>query len=54
MNRLPHLAASLLLLIPAPVLAFFAWAHFTDGIAVDASIPVPVYMIQQIAMPNVA
>jgi hypothetical protein len=54
MNRLFQLVGSVLLLLPALALGTSAWAHFADGVAVDAAIPVPVYMIQQIAMPKVA
>ena len=54
MNRLLQLVGSALLLLPALALGYAASAHFADGVAVDAAIPVPVYMIQQIAMPKVA
>ena len=54
MNRLLQLVESVLLLLPALALGTSAWAHFADGVAVDAAIPVPVFMIQQIAMPKVA
>jgi hypothetical protein len=54
MNRLRQLVESVLLLLPALALGYAAWAHFADGVAVDAAIPVPVFMIQQIAMPKVA
>lgn len=54
MNRLPQLAGSVLLLLPALALGTLARAHFSDGVAVDAAIPVPVFMIQEIAMPKVA
>jgi len=54
MIRLRQLVESVLLLAPALALGILAWAHFADGVAVDAAIPVPVFMIQQIAMPKVA
>lgn len=39
---------------PAIVLALFAWAHFLDGVAQDAAVPVPVYMVAQRALPPIA
>jgi hypothetical protein len=42
------------LLVPGVVLAVFAWSQFRDGVAVDSAIPVPVYMVAQIAMPKSA
>lgn len=42
------------LLIPAAVLAFFAYAHFRDGLAQDGAVPVPVYMVAQRPLPAVA
>ena len=54
MDALRRIAGSVLLSLPALALGFFATAHFSDGLAVDAAIPVPVYMIAQIAMPKAA
>jgi hypothetical protein len=46
--------ASVLWLLPVFALGYFALMHFFDGLAMDAAIPVPVYMIAQIAMPKIA
>ncbi len=42
------------LLIPGMALAVFGWAHFRDGLARDAAIPVPVYMVAEIPVPQKA
>ncbi len=54
MDALHRIVGSILLSLPALVLGFFAAAHFSDGLAVDAAIPVPVYMVAQITMPKAA
>jgi hypothetical protein len=54
MDALRRIAGSIFLSLPAWALGFFAAAHFSDGLATDAAIPVPVYMIAQIAMPKAA
>ncbi len=41
-------------LLPALALAAFAYFDFCDGLARDAAIPVPTYMIAQVAMPRAA
>ncbi len=40
--------------IPGVALALLALPHFEDGLARDAAIPVPIYMIRQIPMPAAA
>lgn len=40
-----------LLLLPAILLAVYGGARFSDGVAWDNSVPVPVYMVAQRAMP---
>ena len=54
MDASRRIVGSVLLSLPALALGFFAAAHFVDGLAVDAAIPVPVYMVAQIAMPKAA
>jgi len=54
MNTLRQVVTSVLLLLPALALGYFSWAHFVDGLVIDAAIPVPIYMVQQIAMPRAA
>jgi hypothetical protein len=41
-------------LLPALGLAIGAWPHFQNGLAREAAIPVPSYMVARIAMPKVA
>lgn len=43
-----------LLCLPAVALGYFGYVHFVDGIAVNAAVPVPVYMVAQIPMPKAA
>jgi len=54
MDALRRIGGASLLSLPALVLGFFAATHFFDGLATDAAIPVPVYMVAQIAMPKAA
>ena len=54
MDAFRRIAGSVLLSSPAFALGFFGAAHFYDGLAMDAAIPVPVYMVAQIAMPKAA
>ncbi len=54
MDALRRIVGSALLSLPALALGIFAAAHFSNGLALDAAIPVPVYMVAQIAMPKVA
>ena len=54
MNAVHRIVGNILLLIPALLLGFFAAAHFADGLATDAAVPIPTYMIAGIAMPKIA
>ena len=54
MNALRQSLTAALMLIPALVLCVYAIPHFMNGVAVDGAIPVPNYMIAQIAMPKPA
>ncbi|MGA7676570.1 MAG: hypothetical protein WCA78_16175 [Rhizomicrobium sp.] len=54
MNVFRQVATGILCLIPAIALGAFAVPHLLDGFAVDAAIPVPVYMIAQVPMPKAA
>jgi hypothetical protein len=54
MTLLRQSLTAALLLIPAIVLCAYAAPHFLNGVAVDGTIPVPNYMIAQIAMPKAA
>ena len=54
MDASRRIVGSVLLSLPGLVLGFFAAAHFVDGLAVDAAIQVPIYMVAQIAMPKAA
>ena len=54
MKRFVQAAGSILWLVPTVVLVLAAVPHFLDGLAVDAAIPVPVYMIAQVPMPKSA
>jgi len=47
-------AGAALALVPAVLLCSLAVPHLRDGAAQDAAVPVPVYMIAQVAMPKVA
>lgn len=38
----------------AGLLGYFGYVHFADGMALDAAVPVPVYMVAQVAMPKSA
>lgn len=40
--------------LPAAALGYFGYIHFADGVAADAAIPVPVYMVAQIQVPKAA
>jgi hypothetical protein len=53
-NALSTAAAGILLAAPALVLGIFGGVHFRDGLAVDAAVPVPVYMVAQISMSKAA
>ncbi len=54
MKRFVQAVGNILWLVPAVVLAFAAVPHFLDGLAVDAAIPAPVYMIAPGPMPKSA
>ena len=54
MNALRQSLTAALMLIPALMLGVYALPHFMDGVARDGAIPVPNYMIAQIAMPRAA
>lgn len=54
MHTLLRWFPSVLCFLPAAALAYLAFPHFLDGAALDAAIPVPNYMIAQIAMPKSA
>ena len=45
-------ALGVLLAVPAFVLGTSGFVHFRDGVAVDAAIPVPVYMVAQVPLPK--
>lgn len=47
-------ARGIVLAVPALLLGYFGAVHFLDGLAVDAAIPVPVYMVAQVPMPKPA
>jgi hypothetical protein len=46
--------ATVVLLLPGLCLAYFGYAHFTDGAAQDGAVPVPVAMVAQISLPKAA
>lgn len=53
-ERLIRIVTGALLLVPGILLAVFGFAQFRDGLARDAAIPVPVYMVAQIPIPKAA
>lgn len=53
-TTLTRIASGVVFLVVTVLLAFFGVQQFRDGLANNAAIPVPVYMVAQIKMPKVA
>jgi len=53
-ERLRRFSLIVVLVVPGIFLGIFGFVHFKDGLAVDAAVPVPVYMVAQISVPKKA